>query len=335
MRYIRVRSSIVAFVSLMAVVLSGTPSLAQIPPVPRVPPNLLERLREKLDTQAQMLTSEFSQLQVAAGAFNSKCASVEVGSALADECATEQPSIVAQKEHYISDVNAFQAVINDAVATNQRCSDLRQALDSTRAVLERQKDASAQIADTSLEQPGAIAARSGMIAAKLGKLVSQFNEVSAVCEEATERLADKRNLVALGISAAPGTIQTMTFTWNGLKAVRDAQTCAEEIKTTSSSSALTKKVAAIASCTDSLHSALKWIQVNGPLMEKIAGPLGIVVSAADLANEINDARSDLADLELYIVQNPNQALEAADKLKSLEVKRVAELKHCEKYLNSL
>jgi hypothetical protein len=329
------RLSIISLVLLAAVFLCESQSLAQVPPVPQVPPNLPEKQRQKLHSQAGILTDELSDLQVAAGAFNSKCAKVEVGSALAGECANEQPTIISQKEHYISGVNAFQAVINDAVATSERCGDLRYALNDTRRALERQKDASAQIADTSLEQPGAIAERTSIIAARLGKLAAQFTEVSSLCVEATEMLAYKQNLIAVGLSAAPGSIQAMAFMWKGLKAVQGAQHCADEIRTTGSSSALTKKVVVIANCTDFLHSTLEWVQVNGPLMEKIAKPLGVVVSAADLANEISDAREDLAAVELYTVRNPDQALEAANEPRALEKKRVAELKLCEKHLDSL
>jgi hypothetical protein len=82
-----------------------------------------------------------------------------------------------------------------------------------------------------------------------------------------------------------------------------------------SKSALTKKALAVTECASVMQRVLSWVDVNGPIVQKLGDQIGIAVSAVDLANEIREAHSDLEGVETMTITNPNRALAAADKLK--------------------
>jgi hypothetical protein len=322
---------------------------AQVPPVPDIPEQLLvPGAREHLETLRSGLVQRLAALESHSASFNSKCARVETGSALYNECANEQPSVVAERQAYIDRVNAFKDLLSRAQDQNARCVELRQKLAHTRAALQTQKKADLLVAEASSEQVRTIEARSGMVAAKLAKLATRFSEVDTICYDVTEVLADEDNRKALGLAAGTSSFTLMAQTWKALKPYQSAKDCHEQFITTNGESSITKITLAAGQCagflkdtfefskqySKTLRQAEKILQgeVGKKALSKLGGQFDIALTAADLANEVNETYEAVQSFDDYTSKIPNDSLEATKSLGELSKKQLREAEECESSL---
>ncbi len=325
------------------------PARAQVPPVPDIPEQIIvPGDRARLETLRSGLMQQLSDLQAHAAALKAKCTGVKNPSSLYDECVGDQTKVQTERQAYIDRVNAFKDLLSKAQDQNARCVELRQKLAHTRAALEGQKKADLLVSDASAEQASTIEARSGMVAAKLAKLATRFSEVDAICYDVTEVLADEDNRKALGLAAGTSSFTLMAQTWKALKPYQSAKDCHEQFITTDRGSSITKITLAAGQCASFLKDTIEFSkqysktlrqaekilqgEVGKKALSKLGGQFDIALTAADLANEVNETYEAVQSFDDYTSKIPNDSLEATKSLGELSKQQLLEAQKCESSL---
>jgi len=116
-------SIVVAAASLTLILSTG---IAQIPTLHDVPETLSTSARySELMRMHSVLTVRRKKFLATAENFNSKCRSTKKGSTLADECAKEQSAIEQQRQEYLSDVQEFNRLLEEAITAQKVTSSVR------------------------------------------------------------------------------------------------------------------------------------------------------------------------------------------------------------------
>jgi cell division septum initiation protein DivIVA len=231
-------------------------------------------------------------------------------------------------------------ILDAASKINQECAELRAKALKDRQTLRAQLKASELVSEGSESQAILVVSRTGMATAKLGRLVHQIkgDPISKVLIEAIDNFNFvKAHAPEIGMTIPIRTelIQLQTA-WNGINLARTGEECREHIKLINNQSALLQKAVMVGHCSEALHKGIEFVSHNGEQLEKLGKVLGIAVSAADLANELQALHEDFKGFEEQTRSYPEKALAAAKRLDEAQKDTLGRIAACQvRFVNAV